>query len=239
MRRLLCILITFTLAISVAIVLRCIVFGIYFIPHDMQAPVLRAGDRVLVKKWAYGIHLPWQENPLETESRAPEAGDWVAFRTPDSPGCPASEGIGCLMAGPGDTVWVGPHLRVSPVRNYSRGCIWPLVIPRKGDCIKMSPWNVSLYARTIRSHEGAEVAVQADRLTWKGKPYRQFRFHKNYYWIYSGNARNLQDSRTLGFLPREAIVGQATTLLYSLDRMKPWYSRLRTDRLLRPLEGRP
>ena len=43
----------------------------------------------------------------------------------------------------------------------------------------------------------------------------------------------------MGFLPEEAITGQATTLLYSLDGEKPWYSRMRTDRTFSPLGGKP
>lgn len=233
------ILLAFIVAIVVAVALRHAVFGIYLIPHDMQAPVLRAGDRVLVRKRAYysRLHWPWSADSLQAP--APKAGDWVAFHTQATEGLAAQDGIGCLMAGPGDTVWTGPQFRVSPVRNYARGCIWPLVVPGKGVCVEVTPWNVALYARTINAHEGTHVSVQADRLLWNGRNYRRFRFRNDYYWIYSGHAANLHDSRSLGFLPREAITGQATTLLYSLDPERPWYGCMRTDRLLQPLGGKP
>ncbi len=239
MRRRVGILLAFVIAIFVAVTLRCAVYGIFYIPHDTQRPVLMAGDRVLVRKWAYGWRMPWWRAGERKCPRTPRQGDWVAFSTRQSADSLPQQGIGCLMACPGDTVWTGPQFRVSPVRDYSRGCIWPLVVPRKDESITMSPWNVSLYARTINAHEDARVSVEADHLVRNGRACRTFRFHKDYYWLYSGSPHNLQDSRSLGFLPGEAITGQASTLLYSLDPGKPWYSRMRWHRTLSPLGGRP
>ena len=239
MKRNLCILLAFVVAISVAVALRCAVFGIYLIPHDTQRPTLMAGDRVLVRKWAYGVRMPWWKAGKRKCVKAPQQGDWVAFSTSAGTGGQTQNGIGCLMACPGDTVWTGPQYRVSPVRDYAHGCIWPLVVPGKGMTITMSPWNVALYARTISAYEGAKAGVRSDRLLVNGQVTRTYPFHRDYYWIYSGAPGNLHDSRTLGFLPGEAIVGQATTLLYSLDSEQPWYSRLRGHRTLSPLGGRP
>ena len=234
-----CLLLAFVIAVLVAAAMRCAVYGIYLIPHDAQRPVLLAGDRVLVRKWAYGWRMPWWEEGARKGRKAPRQGDWVAFSIPEPPRSQTQDGIGCLMACPGDTVWTGPQFRVSPVRDYSRGCIWPLVVPRKGESIDLAPWNVALYARTINAHEGTRVSVAADRLLWNGRAYRRFRFRKDYYWVYSGNPRNLQDSRAMGFLPAQAITGQATTLLYSLDPAQPWYRRLRAARTFSPLGGKP
>ncbi|MGN1256944.1 MAG: S26 family signal peptidase [Bacteroidaceae bacterium] len=239
MRRTLCIWIPLVIVIMMAIALRCIVLDIYSIPHDTQQPMLMAGDRVLVHKWAYGMHMPWWETGEYRQSKAPRQGDWIAFSTKLETDSLPTQGIGCLMACPGDTVWTGPHYRVSPVRDYSKGCIWPLVVPKNGECVDMTPWNINLYTRTINTYEGTQVSFKADRLLWNGRSYRRFRFHQDYYWVYSGNPSNLHDSRTMGFLPAKAIIGQATSLVYSLDREKPWYKRLRTQRTLCPLGGRP
>lgn len=222
-----------------AIAVRCFVMDIYYIPHDTQRPMLMAGDRVLVHKWAYGMHMPWWEAGEYHNPKAPQQGDWIAFSITLETDSLPTRGIGCLMACPGDTVWTGPHYRVSPVRDYSKGCIWPLVVPKDGEWVDMTPWNINLYTRTINAYEGTQVSVKADRLLWNGRSYRRFRFHQDYYWVYSGNPGNLHDSRTMGFLPADAIIGQATSLIYSLDREKPWYKRLRTHRTLCPLGGRP
>ena len=239
MKRRACLLTAFVVAILVAVTLRCAVYGIYSIPHDTQRPVLMAGDRVLVRKWAYGWHMPWWKAGRSKERKAPQQGDWVAFALSAAPGSQPQDGIGCLMACPGDTVWTGPQARVSPVRDYSRGCIWPLVVPRKGESIDLAPWNVALYARTINAYEGIRVSVASDRLMWNGRTCRCFRFRQDYYWVYSGNPHNLQDSRTMGFLPAQSITGQATTLLYSLDPAQPWYRRFRAARTFSPLGGQP
>lgn len=220
-------------------VVRCMAFSILSVPHDTQRPMLRAGDRILVRQWAYGMHLPWWKSGERKHSKLPLQGDWVAFEVQTIPGPQIQKGIGCLMACPGDTIWMGPQYRVSPARDYSRGCIWPLIVPSKGNYIEVAPWNAELYARTINNYEGAKISVEGDRLNWNGRTYRRFRFHKDYYWVYSGNDNNLQDSRSMGFLPQEAIIGQATTLLYSFDPQKPFYRSLRTDRLFKPLGGKP
>ena len=99
------ILLAFVFAISVAVALRCVVFGIYSIPHDTQRPMLMAGDRVLVSKWAYGMRLPWWKEGERKHAKSPQQGDWVGFSVHMPNANTHQNGIGCLMACPGDTVW--------------------------------------------------------------------------------------------------------------------------------------
>ena len=109
----------FLMALVVAFVVmmtfRALVFTIYTVPGSHLEPAFKAGDRVMVNRWSYGLRtgggglfsygrLCWQ---------AVEKGDFVAID--DSLG---NVTIGCCTALPGDTVrWQGRTIIVPGKAN--------------------------------------------------------------------------------------------------------------------------
>ena len=57
----------------------------------------------------------------------------------------------------------------------------------------------------------------------------------DFYWMESIHPNNPADSRSLGFIPEELIIGRATFVVYSHDPSRPLWDGWRTDRLLLPL----
>ena len=55
------------------------------------------------------------------------------------------------------------------------------------------------------------------------------------YWLESINAKNAIDSRTLGFISEEHIIGRAFMVVYSREPQAPIWQGWRTDRILLPL----
>lgn len=229
-------------AVLLVAVLRIGVFDILTIPLDGQQPVLMQGDRVLVNKWAYGWRRPFSQwwGYERYAVKKVLRGDWIAFNRPDvsANALPDSSQlcVGQVLACPGDTIWMGMQGRVSTRRDYSRGCIWPLVVPARGKFVRITPWSADLYALTIKRHEVVEQAeVKNDSLVVDGLKTEYFRFHRDYYWVISGDEANLYDSRTFGFVPFEFVLGKAVSVAYSLDTSKPWYRQWRWKRMFRPV----
>lgn len=215
--------------ILVALVRLC-AFSLLVIPGNGEAPTLQAGDRVLVGRWSYGYRLPWSEKfgYHRWKMKPVLRDDWVVYNSPLVDGPQALTDttalcVGRCLAQPGDTVWMGAHGTVSNYRNYASGQIWPLVVPGEGTYVRITPWNVRLYALTINRHEGVHATVQSDSLCINGRKVGYYRFHRNYYWMQSGDQANFNDSRTLGFVPHDFLQGRVQCIFYSLDPSLPWH----------------
>jgi signal peptidase I len=65
--------------------LRGFVIEPYRIPGGSMTPALRIDDLILVKKWEYGVRMPFVHNML-IELGSPRRGDVIVFRIPFDPG---------------------------------------------------------------------------------------------------------------------------------------------------------
>lgn len=93
--------------------------------------------------------------------------------------------------------------------------VHPYVVPRKGESVKVYPWNVVLLCNTIVSYEGKQAGVRGDTLWVEGKPVSSFTFSKDYYWMASNDPVNLCDSRLFGFVPEDHVIGKAWRIWYT------------------------
>ena len=57
---------------------------------------------------------------------------------------------------------------------------------------------------------------------------------QDYYWVESISKNNPLDSRQLGFIPEDHIIGRACFILYSHDPSEPFWRGYRSDRFLLP-----
>ena len=222
------------LALLAVAALRFFVVDMLTIPHDGEAPILIRGDRVWVNRWSYGLRRPLSRwgGYHRYATRQPQRGDWMVFNNPavETGALPDTSQlyIGCVLACPGDTIWLGNKGRVSPVCDYPSGCIWPVAIPSAGSYIRITPWNRSLYKRTAERYSNQPGLFKQGGIEY-------CRFHRDYFWIVSGNEQNMNDSRTFGLVPMEHVVGKAVSVVYSWDAEQPWYRALRRSRILKPV----
>lgn len=142
----------------------------------------------------------------------PRCGDWAVVHRPDvERGARPDTSRWCVaqvIALPGDTVWMGYGGQVSIFRSFRKGCIWPVMMPSRGQLVKMSPWSAALYARLIQTHEQPQACVTDTALCVDGRRVDYFRFTHDYYWLSSGEEDNFFDSRTYGPVPTEFFVGK-------------------------------
>jgi len=113
-------------------------------------------------------------------------------------------------------------------RIFPKGAPWnkdnygPLVCPKKGDEIQLTPSNIG-QSRTIIDRELGKRAVSVDGgvVRIDGKPVKSYKLQDDYYFMMGDNRDDSLDSRFWGFVPRSKIVGRAEIVYWSWD---PSYS---------------
>jgi signal peptidase I len=99
----------------------------------------------------------------------------------------------------------------------------PIVVPKKGDVIKLTTDNVEEW-RTIIDREFGEIAVtvEGSQIMIKGKPVTSYTFKQDYYFMMGDNRDDSADSRYWGFVGRDKIIGQALMIYWSWDPSIPF-----------------
>ena len=84
----------------------------------------------------------------------------------------------------------------------------PLYIPRRGDVVEVTPALAQAHRAILEWETGRRISVDSTgAVTAGGRPLRRHRFRHNYYFMAGDNVLNSQDSRYLGVVPEEYIVG--------------------------------
>ena len=117
--------------------------------------------------------------------------------------------------------------------NY--GPIW---IPQRGATLKLTPENLPLYERAIRTYEGNTLEVEEDgTILINGEATDSYTFQMDYYWAMGDNRHNSADSRFWGFVPEDHVVGKASFVWLSLDPSASFPSNIRWERMFRSVKN--
>jgi signal peptidase I len=112
--------------------------------------------------------------------------------------------------------------------NYGK-----ILVPKKGQTIKLSSDSLTLYIRTIVNYEHNTVQQQHDSIFINGKYAETYTFQMNYYFVMGDNRHFSMDSRYWGFVPENHIVGRASMILFSYDKLN---SSVRWNRCFEGIE---
>lgn len=187
----------FIVFVSLMFVFRSAVADWNDVPTGSMQPTIEIGDRILVNKMAYDVRLPFTTTSL-IKRADPKRGDIVIFMSEAADNRLVKRVIGV----PGDTVAMQHN-----------------VLSINGERLSYQPGTASA--------DDAEVLTeQLDAITHQVKvaPYPTGRDSFNavkvpagHYLVLGDNRDNSADSRAIGFVPREEIVGRASSVLFSLD----------------------
>ncbi|MFA8341396.1 MAG: signal peptidase I [Rhodothermaceae bacterium] len=99
----------------------------------------------------------------------------------------------------------------------------PVVVPGKGEEIKLTTENLYRYEDLINREYGKRVVrVKDDKIFINGKETDTFTIKQNYYFMVGDNRNNSADSRVWGFVPRDKILGEPMFVFFSFDSSIPF-----------------
>ena len=195
-----------------------------YVPSGSMNPTIIEGDRILVDKEAYGLRIPFTTTRL-THGADPKRGDIVIFASPEDSMTLVKRVVGL----PGDTVEMrDEHLFINGM---------PMDYSAANDAMadaELPP------ATGAQNHEYIDENLDGRKhaiMLLPGRPadrsFGPVKVPQGQYLVLGDSRDNSKDSRYIGFVPRDSIVGRAFGVAWSLDADR-WY-RPRSDRLFKSL----
>ena len=111
----------------------------------------------------------------------------------------------------------------------------PLYLPRKGDTLPIDTSAVRIYYKMIKYESGLNLQEREGQVWCGDSLVERYTFRTNWYFMGGDNMWNSQDSRYLGPIPEEFIIGKATLILTAKDpetkayRWRRFFTRIRKE----------
>jgi signal peptidase I len=97
---------------------------------------------------------------------------------------------------------------------------YTLVVPRKGATYRLDEDFLTVCKEAIRQETNNSAVFRNNKLYLNNEEARSFRFSQDYYWMLSDNIDEAVDSRHLGFIPLNHIIGNVWFCWYSADKQR-------------------
>jgi len=210
--------------IGLMLVFRSAVADWMYVPSGSMNPTIVEGDRILVDKAAYGLRVPFTTIRL-TQGEDPQRGDIAIFPSPEDGTVLVKRVIGL----PGDSIEMRDEklLINGDTSNYV-----PVSPEADADLPAATRRQDRLYlTEDLRERPHAIMLLPARVMP---RSFGPVVVPDGQYLMLGDSRDNSKDSRFIGFVPRDSLVGRAHHVLYSLDAER-WY-RPRGDRLLSTLQ---
>jgi signal peptidase I len=98
---------------------------------------------------------------------------------------------------------------------WNRDQFGPFRVPAKGMTVAIDIRTIDFYRDLIETHEGHDLLVDFAGVHMDGQLITSYTFQKNYYFVLSDNRDNPDDSRKIGFIPEDHIVGTTGRIIWS------------------------
>lgn len=97
---------------------------------------------------------------------------------------------------------------------------YQLVVPRKGRAHRLDEAALTACKEAILAQEGNNAVFRNGKLYLDGRETTFFFFEQDYYWMLSDNVNEAVDSRHLGFIPRDHIIGNTWFRWFSHNKQR-------------------
>ena len=220
-------------ALLIALVVRTVLFQPFNIPSGSMMATLLIGDYLFVSKYSYGYSrysFPFYPPPFTGRiiGSGPERGDVVVFRLPRDD---STDYIKRVIGLPGDRIMVRDGVLIingTPVGRQKVGAEDPEA-PGGTIYIETLPNGIDHRIREVSDDEFGDHT-------------REYVVPPGHYFVMGDNRDNSQDSRFIGPIPAENLVGRAEILFFSVDgsaalwEVWRWPTAIRWRRLFNPVE---
>ncbi len=229
---------TALIAVFIALVIRSVFFEPFNIPSSSMKPTLLVGDYLFVNKPAYGYSkysFPFGIAPIEGRiwDKLPDRGDVVVFALPSNTGI---DYIKRIIGLPGDTVQVRRGRLFINGQIVNRELVGTTDIIEDGGNVQ----TVNEYIETLPDGTVHRIYEESDMERLDNT--EEFIVPDNHYFMMGDNRDNSADSRVIGAVPFENIIGRADFLFFStngyahLFEIWKWPWSIRYDRLFMDID---
>lgn len=206
------------------VVFRSAVADWMYVPSGSMNPTIVEGDRILVDKAAYGLRIPFTTTRL-THGSDPQRGDIAIFSSPED----GTTLVKRIVGLPGDTVEMRDDvLRINGVATDYDAAFAAADKDLPGATRRED------HHYLIEKLDGRPHAIMKLPQHFAMRSFGPTAVPQGYYLALGDSRDNSKDSRYIGLVSRDSIVGRAFKVAYSLDAER-WY-RPRTDRFFAPLQ---
>lgn len=191
------------------LVIRSFIFEPFRIPSGSMKPTLVVGDFIFVKKFSYGLRLPVTETKI-IDTGHPQRGDVVVFRLPSDP---KINYIKRVIGLPGDEVaFERQRLTINGVT---------MDIRPNGEVFE----HVPIYIENLDGREHKTLIHDPGNSKRDGV----YVIPEGQYFVMGDNRDRSKDSRYIGAIPEEYLVGEAVRIwMHFIPWETPDWSRIGT-----------
>ena len=198
--------------ILVVLLVRSFLFEPFRIPSSSMMPTLLVGDFIFVNKFVYGLRLPVL-NTRFVDIGEPRRGDVIVFRKPQEPHV---NYIKRLVGLPGDVIsYRNKQVFVNDI---------PVALEGSGDAQRVQ-CGQDAHGRPMyfdgttvtETLDGVQHEIYLGRKSDYPSAYLDRVVPEGYFFVMGDNRDCSQDSRIIGFIPEQNLVGRAVAIWMNWD----------------------
>ncbi|WP_394495923.1 signal peptidase I [Shewanella sp. ENK2] len=203
--------------IALMSVFRSAVADWYTVPTSSMKPSILIGDRILANKMAYDVRIPFTHVSLY-KTGDPVRGDIIIF---DSEAA-GNRLVKRVVGVPGDTVSLNNNQLV--INNQSISYQDDLALTGKAS--QNLEFDTEQESQIISSHDsqdkiedllGVAHSIRVNKFGSTRSNFNEVTVPSGYYLVLGDNRDNSADSRVIGFVPRNEIIGRTRTVVMSFN----------------------
>lgn len=157
------------------------------------------------------LGLPADPSPADATELELALNEPLANKLRERPGVISVERMRSANGHPGH---IFPY---SPYYKWNSDDYGPIIVPRRGDEVKVDVRTLPLYDRIITRYEDNDLEVAKRTLNINGEDANTYVIQQDYYFVLGDSRHYSADSRYWGFVPADHLTGRAAFVLLGND----------------------